>query len=193
MRAPSSKRRPRLRTSPSVVSWHLQRKRKIKMVDNKMKKTMFSLVSAFVLAGCVSQSQVYITPSYMAQRCASVGTGITGIVASGISMSNCETDYRNLGYLPIEEAGVSGIKFAKSDGPAVISNITPNSPASSAGLSPEDVIVSINGQKPENAGAALKLIFGKAGDTRTIVLKSGKDQRVVTVTLVPFNALYGKK
>lgn len=162
-------------------------------MGNLVKKHIILIAAVSVLAGCVSQSQVYITPSYMAQRCSAVGTGITGIVASGISMSNCETDYRNLGYLPIEEAGVSGIKFAKSDGPAVISSITPNSPASSAGLSAEDVIVSINGEKPENAGAALKLIFGKAGDTRTIVLKGGKDQRVVTVTLVPFNALYGKK
>lgn len=158
-----------------------------------MKKLAIVFSAISLLCGCVSQSQVYITPSYMAQRCSAVGTGITGIVASGISMSNCETDYRNLGYLPIEEAGVSGIKFAKSDDPAVISSITPNSPASEAGLSSGDAVMSINGQKPENAGAALKLIFGKAGDTRTVVIKNGKDQRVVTLTLVPFNALYGKK
>lgn len=145
------------------------------------------------LAGCVSQSQVYITPSYGAQRCAAVGTGITGMIASGISMSNCETDYRSLGYLPIEEAGVSGVKFAKSDDPAVISSITPNSPAAEASLVAGDTIVSINGQKPENAGAALKLIFGKAGETRTFVLKGSKEPRVVTITLVPFNSLYGKK
>ncbi len=146
-----------------------------------------------IVVGCVSQSQVYITPSYMSQRCASVGTGITGIVASGISMSNCETDYRNLGYLPVEEAGVSGIKFAKSDAPAVIGSITPNSPASGSGLAAGDEILSINGQKPLNAGDALKMIFGKAGDTRTIILKGGKEPRVVTITLVPFNTLYGKK
>ncbi len=159
----------------------------------KMKKLAIVFSATSILCGCVSQSQVYITPSYMAQRCASVGTGITGIIASGISMSNCETDYRGLGYLPIEEAGVSGVKFAKSDNPPVISSITPNSPASDAGLVAGDEIMSINGQKPENAGAALKLIFGKAGETRTFVLKSSKEPHVVALTLVPFNSLYGTK
>ena len=156
-----------------------------------MRKTMVSLISASVLAGCVSQSQVYINPARQTVRCAWSGVGITGMVASGISMSNCDTDYRNLGYIPLEEAGVTGITLGKTDGSLEVTKVAPGSPAAKADIKPGDFIVSVNGEKPVNSIEAVKLLFGKIGTPVTVVLKGSPAPRTVDLTLVSYISLYG--
>lgn len=113
------------------------------------------------------------------------------MVASGISMSNCDTDYRNLGYIPLEEAGVTGLFLTKTDGSLEITKIAPGSPAAKADIKPGDVVVSVNGEKPANAGEAVKLLFGKIGSSVTVVLKGAPAPRTVDLTLVPYTSLYG--
>ena len=152
---------------------------------------MVSLISASVLAGCVSQSQVYINPARQTVRCAWSGVGITGMVASGISMSNCDTDYRNLGYIPLEEAGVTGITLGKTDGSLEVTKVASGSPAAKADIKPGDFIVSVNGEKPVNSIEAVKLLFGKIGTPVTVVLKGSPAPRTVDLTLVSYISLYG--
>lgn len=156
-----------------------------------MKSKIIFVSIASVLSGCVSQSQVYINPARQTVRCAWSGVGITGMVASGISMSNCDTDYRNLGYIPLEEAGVTGLFLTKTDGSLEITKIAPGSPAAKADIKPGDVVVSVNGEKPANAGEAVKLLFGKIGSSVTVVLKGSPAPRTVDLTLVPYTSLYG--
>lgn len=155
-----------------------------------MKKPALLICTLF-MAGCVSQSQVYINPARHTVRCASSGWGITGMVASGISMGNCSTDYANLGYLPLEEAGVTGINFLKPTDPAVINKVVPGSPAAKAGIAAGDTVISINGEKPANGGEAIKMLFGRAGTTITLVLSSTPAPRTVDLVLVPYPSLYG--
>ncbi|WP_396190724.1 S41 family peptidase [Flavobacterium sp.] len=155
-----------------------------------MKKTTLAILALF-LAGCVSQSQVYINPDRQTVRCAAVGAGITGMVASGISMSNCDTDYRNMGYIPIDESGVTGIWMAKPDGSLEITKVIAGSPAAKADIKAGDFVVSVNGEKPLNAKEAVKLLFGKSGATVTVVLKGSPAPRTVDLTLVPYLTLYG--
>lgn len=154
-------------------------------------KSAISLILAAFLTACVSQSQVYINSARHTVRCASSGWGITGMIASGINMGNCSTDYANLGYLPLEEAGVSGINFLKVDDPAVINKVVAGSPAAKAGIVAGDTVISVNGEKPANSGEAIKLLFGRAGSTITVVLKGNPAPRTVDLTLVPYPSLYG--
>ena len=156
-----------------------------------MKNLIVVAIAAFVMSGCVSQSQVYMNPSRQTVRCAWSGYGITGIVASGISMSNCDTDYRNLGYIPLEEAGVTGIILGKTDGSLEVTKVASGSPAAKADIKPGDFIVSVNGEKPVNSIEAVKLLFGKIGTPVTVVLKGSPAPRTVDLTLVSYISLYG--
>ncbi len=113
------------------------------------------------------------------------------MVASGISMGNCSTDYKNLGYLPLEEAGVTGINFLKANDPPVINKVVAGSPAAKAGIVTGDEVLLINGEKPANAGEAIKMLFGQAGGTITVVLKGSPAPRTVDLNLVPYPSLYG--
>lgn len=113
------------------------------------------------------------------------------MVASGISMGNCSTDYKNLGYLPLEEAGVTGINFLKANDPPVINKVVAGSPAAKAGIVTGDEVLLINGEKPANAGEAIKMLFGQAGGTITVVLKGNPAPRTVDLNLVPYPSLYG--
>lgn len=157
-----------------------------------MKKTAVAILALF-LAGCISQSQVYINPDRQTVRCAASGAGITGVVASGISMGNCDTDYRNMGYIPIDESGVTGIWLSKPDGSLEITKVMPGSPAAKADIKPGDFVVSVNGEKPLNAKEAVKLLFGKSGAIVTVVIKGNPAPRTVDLTLVPYLSLYGSQ
>lgn len=154
-------------------------------------KSVISVLLATFLTACVSQSQMYINPNRHTVRCASSGFGITGMIASGINMGNCSTDYANMGYLPLEEAGVTGISFLKADDPAVINKVLAGSPAAKAGIVSGDTVVSVNGEKIANSGEANKLLFGRAGSTITVVLKGNPAPRTIDLTLVPYPSLYG--
>ena len=153
--------------------------------------TLCKLAVVSLLSGCVAQSQVYINPARHTVRCSSSGWGVSGVIASGINMGNCSTDYANLGYLPLEEAGVTGINFLKANDPLVINKVVAGSPAAKANIVAGDTIVSINGEKPANAGEAIKMLFGRAGSTITLVLKGTPAPRTVDLTLVPYPSLYG--
>lgn len=153
-------------------------------------KSILKVSVVCLLAGCVSQSQVYMNPARQTARCAWSGIGISGMIASGISMSNCDTDYKNLGYLPLEEAGVSGIWLSKPDGSLEITKVAPGSPAAKADIKAGDIVLSVNGEKPTNASDAVKLLFGKTGKSVTVVIKGDKAPRTVDLVLVPYQSLY---
>lgn len=155
-----------------------------------MEKGVICLLT-IVLSGCIAQSQVYINPNRHTVRCHASGLGITGMIASGISMGNCSSDYKNLGYLPLEDAGVAGINFSKPEEPPIITKVIPGSPAAKAGVVAGDAVIAIDGEKPANSGEAIKMLFGESGKTITLVLKGSPAPRTVDLTLVPYPSLYG--
>ena len=156
-----------------------------------MKKTALLVAAISVLAGCTSQSQLLINSSRQTIRCTASGSGIDGLILTNSAMSGCIEDYAKLGYIPIEESGVTGIWMSKPDFSLDITKVAANSPASKAGIVQGDVLVSVNGEKPINASDAVKLLFGRSGETVTVVVKSSGGQRTVPLTLVPYVSLYG--
>lgn len=154
-----------------------------------MKKVLL-LAMVAVLSACASQSQLYVNASRHTVRCAAAGMGISGIIVSGITMSNCDTDYRAMGYLPLEQAGASGLNFGKAEDPPVITRVFPGSPAANAGIMVGDTIASVNGEKAVNSGEAIKMLFGAVGAQKTVVIVS-KPPRTANLTLVSYAGLYG--
>lgn len=154
-------------------------------------KARIMAVVATLLAGCTAQSQLLINPARQTMRCSAHGIGLDGVIVTNANMSNCVSDYAKLGYIPIEESGVSGIWMSKPDLSLDITKVAHNSPAAKAGIVQGDVLVSVNGEKPINASEAVKLLFGRSGDVVTVVVKGGGGQRSVTLVLAPYVSLYG--
>jgi len=70
---------------------------------------------------------------------------------------------------------------------ALVSQVTPGSPAEKAGLQPEDVVLSADGRKIENNGDLSRYIAGKApGTTVKLEVLHGKEHKTVNVTLGTF-------
>ncbi len=76
----------------------------------------------------------------------------------------------------------SGIGVPASD-QAMISQVSPGSPAMQVGLQPEDIIVSVNGQKIENIDHLIEIIKTKSGEEITLVVE--RDGQLETFSLVP--------
>lgn len=153
-------------------------------------KIVLALIACF-LAGCTSQSQLMINPARQTIRCTASGSGIDGLIITNSAMSSCVDDYAKLGYIPIEESGVSGIWMSKPDLSLDITKVAANSPAAKAGIVQGDVLVSVNGEKPINASEAVKLLFGRSGETVTVVVKGSAGQRTLPLILAPYVSLYG--
>lgn len=157
-----------------------------------MKKLALTISTLALLTGCASQSQMMINSARQTVRCTASGSGIDGLIISNSTMNNCVSDYGKLGYIPIEDSGVTGIWMSKPDGALVITKVAPNSPASKAGVVAGEEVVSVNGEKPLNSWEAVKLLFGKTGDTVTVVVKGANGaQRSVNLVLASYVSLYG--
>lgn len=97
----------------------------------------------------------------------------------------CEKIFRPYGYVKAKDAGSVAftVNPARSDA-AVVQSVEAGSPAARAGLVPGDTITAVDG-KPL-AGSAAELahmyLFGRAGETRTVVVD--RDGKQLTETIV---------
>ena len=144
-----------------------------------------------ILAGCSAQSQMLINPARKIVRCSAHGTGLDGVIVTNANMSNCVDDYAKLGYLPVDEVGVTGINFTDAKAKPVITKIAKGSPAEKAGIAVGDTVLSVNGEKPATGGDTIKLLFGRIGETLTVSLSGPSGTRTLQIVLVPYTSLYG--
>ena len=161
------------------------------MVDKTMKKLLVSASALVVLVGCSAQSQLLINPSRHTLRCSAHGIGLDGVIVTNSNMSNCISDYAKLGYIPVDEAGVTGINFADGKSKPVVSKIAKGSPSEKAGIVVGDTVLSVNGDKPADSGDAIKMLFGRAGETLTVVVSGVSGTRTLQLILAPYTSLYG--
>jgi S1-C subfamily serine protease len=92
--------------------------------------------------------------------------------------------YLGIMMAPPVAAGLGGPGQTSRAG-ALVSEVTPDSPAAQAGLKPRDVVLSVDGTSVEPAHSLTDLVAGhKPGDTVTLsVVTSGGEPRDVKVTL----------
>jgi serine protease Do len=81
-------------------------------------------------------------------------------------------------------AATYGLTEAKG---AVVSSVTPGSPAEKAGLKPEDLVLTVDGRTIENNGDLSRYIASKApGTTVRLEILRGKSRQAASVTLGTF-------
>jgi S1-C subfamily serine protease len=124
------------------------------------------------IAGCVSPSQMLVGPQGDIKRCAANGWGYVGAPLAEHSVHNCVADLKGVGYVPIEEAGFIGVQLSEAGGQLVmVSVVTPDSPASRAGLLVGDQLLKVDGQKVLDRAAARTMMFGKSGTVLNLTVK----------------------
>lgn len=74
-----------------------------------------------------------------------------------------------------------GIGVVEEDGKVVIKTIFKDTPAEEAGLQPEDVILEVDGKKPENVDDAVSMISGKAGTEVKVTIGRGDETLDFTI------------
>jgi predicted metalloprotease with PDZ domain len=137
----------------------------------KFSQILGCCVTAAVLAGCVSPSQMLVGPQGNTVRCSANGFGFVGAPLAEHSVTRCVADYKNSGYLPSEEAGNVGIQFSDATpNKATVSVVMPNSPARVAGILVGVQIIKVNGQQVLDRAAARTMMFGKAGGSVTLTI-----------------------
>ncbi|MCI0393418.1 MAG: PDZ domain-containing protein [Chloroflexi bacterium] len=73
---------------------------------------------------------------------------------------------------------------APFEGPAMIFNVQPDSPATEAGLQPGDLIMAVDGEEVKGPGRLVELISQKApGDEVELTIQRGDETLTVTATL----------
>lgn len=74
-----------------------------------------------------------------------------------------------------------GIGVVEEDGKVVIKTIFKDTPAEEAGIQPEDVILEVDGKKPESVDDAVSMISGKAGTEVTVKIGRGDETLDFTI------------
>ena len=69
-----------------------------------------------------------------------------------------------------------GIAVTDEDDKVVIKTVFENGPAGEAGVEPEDVIVSINGEKPKDSTDAVDMIAGESGGLVELIVRRGDEE-----------------
>ncbi len=160
-----------------------------------MKSTLLlCVVVAMLTGGCASHSQVFVNAEGAMYRCATQGVGLVPVLQAGKIQDDCVKSIRSAGYIEIEKAGALGI-LVSSVPPNIIKiiNITPNSPASGAGISVGDNITQINGVHISTLGEFKALLFGTVGTKVTLDLLRDSKERQVTMLMVSRADLFGTK
>ena len=68
-----------------------------------------------------------------------------------------------------------GIGIVDQDGDIVIKSVFKDTPAESAGILPEDIILKVDGKEPKDVDEAIDMISGEAGTKVTVTLKRGDE------------------
>jgi C-terminal processing protease CtpA/Prc len=79
---------------------------------------------------------------------------------------------QRLGYVPVEKAGAIGVLLSDSAPNSVtVAFISPDSPASKAGLLIGDRVIKVNGQQVLSQAAARAMMFGKVGESISLTIE----------------------
>jgi serine protease Do len=82
------------------------------------------------------------------------------------------------------------IELSQTEG-AFITSVSPNSPASKAGLQIEDLIVEVDGKSVATSTALIKLLLGyEVGETVSIKYFRGNEKNTVKVKLASYEDVY---
>jgi C-terminal processing protease CtpA/Prc len=115
-------------------------------------------------------------------RCSGTGWGFIGAPLAQRAYDKCVSDLRSVGYLEVEEAGATGIQVSLADPTtARIIAVMPNSPAANAGVLVGDRIIEVNGQPVATTAIALQLMFGRKGETVSIRVRRGEEEKPFTL------------
>jgi hypothetical protein len=109
-----------------------------------------------------------------------MGVGPVGLV----TIKTCQSHMRERGFILTTEMGDTGLTFDEHQrDKTVIATVT--GPAAQADIQPGDVVTAINGKpvKASNASHIGELIFGKAGDTRRLVVRQNGRDATVNIVL----------
>jgi S1-C subfamily serine protease len=89
-----------------------------------------------------------------------------------------------IGGHPVQHSYVGVQLNANSSGGAQVSSVQPGSPAQAAGLSPQDMITSLNGKTIKSTAGFIATVDGFApGNTITLTVKRGGQTKTITVKL----------
>lgn len=149
-----------------------------------MKKLFYFL--PLLLAGCTSQSQLFINANGNIQRCGSYGYGVGGIILANKIMRDCEKDMKLAGYIEIEKAGVIGVVLGDS---VNIIKVMPHSPAERSGIKPGMIVRAIDNKTVRTKNEAVNLMFGEA---HTKIMISCNDSTYV-MQREPYTDIFGTK
>lgn len=159
-----------------------------------MKPVLLILCLAFLLAGCVSHSQVMVNNQGQWYRCSSWGHGLEGVVMAGQIHSDCLASMRAVGYIEIEKAGVVGIVFADAmpiDTVPTILKIADSSPAAEVGLKSGDKLLLVDSIRVRTINEARMALFGLAGTSVNLTILRNDQQLNFKITRAAYSAVFG--
>ncbi|MBI4670562.1 MAG: trypsin-like peptidase domain-containing protein [Chloroflexi bacterium] len=101
-----------------------------------------------------------------------------------IARGRIEYPFIGISYTEVTPQIAAEMNLASKSG-VIITTITPNSPASQAGIQPQDVVTAINNEKLDENNSLRSILFKyHVGDTITLTLERGRKMIQVKVTLV---------
>jgi C-terminal processing protease CtpA/Prc len=146
------------------------------------------------LSGCASAPpRVLIDANGNTRSCALMGYGLVGASMAQAGNTNCVTDAKSLGFLPMEETGAVGIVLDDQDKVAARVNVVVrSSPADVAGIKVGDVIVEANGQPVPTKQAAQYQLFGRVNEPLDLRVRRADKELNFRFVRVARTAIYGR-
>ncbi len=86
-----------------------------------------------------------------------------------------------------------GAQFKPGSGALIVASVQAGSPAAGAGLCAGDQVLSIDGQTPRGLIAGSRLLSAAPEHKVNLLVGRGKDQRSVSIQMVPFDTLIRRK
>jgi hypothetical protein len=106
--------------------------------------------------------------------------------AAPVAISYCYGHFKPFGFIKAEELGSTGFEIDLADAnKAPITAVTPDSPATKAGVQPGDEILAVGGQPltASRGEAASELLFGKSGDRLQVKVERGEANLTLELVL----------
>jgi hypothetical protein len=156
-----------------------------------------SLATCILVSGCASPSQVLVNPETgQGYRCAhsSVGWGLMGAMGAAMTYTNqyqCVQGAKQMGYIEIEKLAGTGGWFDSREPlkEAIITKVSPNSPAHKAGVKVGDKVIEKNGQPIKCVGDIMSTGRLQIGEHVTYKVDRSGEILVFELVAVPFISL----
>lgn len=152
-----------------------------------MKTRIALTIVAVTLAACATPSTMFVGPDGKVARCSASGWGYVGAPMAQSIHSNCLTDLKATGMLPLAEAGAIGIVASTEPSSLRILKVNPGSPADVGGIKSGDSIVAVDDQTVSNWADARRLLFGRANTPVKVTYRSSGSDKTTTLTRYPYS------